>query len=103
MSIKYGKLIRDNIPDIIKSQGKTPIVRVLSDNDYKHFLGKKLIEEANEFLDDSSLEEFCDLMEVMDAIKKSMKFTDVDIETTRSAKILKNGGFDKKLLLEEVR
>ena len=29
-----GKLVRDKIPDIIKADGKTPIIRVLSEDEY---------------------------------------------------------------------
>ncbi|MCL2840450.1 MAG: nucleoside triphosphate pyrophosphohydrolase [Defluviitaleaceae bacterium] len=102
MTIKYGKLIRDNIPDIIKSQGKIPVTKVLSDDEYKHFLGKKLLEEVHEYLEDNCIEEFCDILEVMDAIKKNMNFTNAEIKSAQSAKTLKNGRFEKKLFLEEV-
>ena len=31
----YKKLVRDKIADIIKSNGETPIIRILSNNEYK--------------------------------------------------------------------
>jgi len=100
--IEYKKLVRDNIPDIIKAQGKTPIVRTLSDEEYMVCLKEKLIEEVNEFIGDLSIEEFGDILEVMDAIKKHMNFKDVDISTAKSTKRLKNGSFDKKIFLEVI-
>lgn len=30
----YNKLVRDNIPSIIESNGETPITRILSDEEY---------------------------------------------------------------------
>ncbi|MCL2409708.1 MAG: nucleoside triphosphate pyrophosphohydrolase [Oscillospiraceae bacterium] len=100
--MKYGKLVRDNIPDIIQRQGKTPAVRVLSDDEYRVYLNKKLLEEVNEYLENSCVEEFCDILEVLDAVRKSMNFSDADIDAFKSAKAAQNGKFDKKLFLEEV-
>jgi len=44
----YGKLVRDNIPDIIISNDERPITRKLDEDEYKKELLKKLVEESNE-------------------------------------------------------
>ena len=44
----YNKLVRDNIPSIIKGNGATPITRILNEEEYKKELEKKLYEEYNE-------------------------------------------------------
>lgn len=64
----YGKLVRDKIPDIIKENGEFPIFDILSDDDYKIELERKLLEECNEVLNSSGsdrIEELADLLEVM--------------------------------------
>ena len=38
---EYDKLVRDNIPDIIKNNGDEPIYRILEDNEYLEYLYKK--------------------------------------------------------------
>ena len=52
----YRKLVRDNIPDIIKKNGEEPIIMELSDNDYKLELEKKLFEECNEVLNSNGID-----------------------------------------------
>ena len=42
---QYNKLVRDNIPEIIIADNCTPITRILSDEEYKIELEKKLYEE----------------------------------------------------------
>ena len=43
----YNKLVRDNIPNIIKEKGEEPITRILSDEEYKKELEKKLNDYTN--------------------------------------------------------
>ena len=40
MERTYNKLVRDNIPNIIKSNGETPITRILTNEEYKQELEK---------------------------------------------------------------
>lgn len=37
-----NKLVRDNIPNIIKENGEVPITRILTDEEYKKELEKKV-------------------------------------------------------------
>ena len=102
MEIIYKKLIRDNIPEIIAAQGKTLTIRTLSDDEYLNALNHKLREEISEYLEDSCLEELCDILEVVYAIAGAKGYTGKDIEDCRHAKNLKSGAFEKKLFLEKV-
>lgn len=47
----YNKLVRDKIPNIIKEKNETPVVKVLTDEEYKKELEKKLYEEYQEVLE----------------------------------------------------
>lgn len=51
-----GKLVRDKIPEIIKEDGKTPITRILDDEEYLDELDIKLSEEVQEYQADKSIE-----------------------------------------------
>ena len=101
----YNKLVRDNIPEIIKSNGETPITRILDDEEYKKELERKLLEEYNEVLEssgDNRMEELADMLEVMISIAELENKTLEDIINICEEKRKKRGGFKKKLYLEKV-
>lgn len=102
MEREYNKLVRDNIPEIIESEGNTPIMRVLDMEDYKICLFEKLKEEVFEFQADESIEELSDVLEVIDALKAVLKYSDDLIEEVKAQKAKKNGKFQKRLFLEKV-
>ena len=43
--MKYNKLVRDRIPEIIEGSGKICVTEILSDKDYLRMLDAKLDEE----------------------------------------------------------
>lgn len=102
MEKKYDKLIRDNIPEIITSQGKKPVTRVLTNEEYKQYLSKKLQEEVDEFMEDTCIDELCDILEVLEAISEVMGFSETQIKEAKKQKADKNGSFSKRLCLEKV-
>ena len=76
-SIKYNKLVRDKIPEIITSKGFEPIYEILNEEDYLKKLNEKLQEELDEYKKDETTEELADLVEVIYSI---LKFKNVSIE-----------------------
>ena len=103
---KYNKLVRDNIPDIIKSNGQIPITRILSDNEYKIELEKKLYEEYLEVIESSGedrIEELADMLEVINALAHLENKTLDDVVLAANLKCKKRGAFTKKIFLEGVK
>lgn len=94
---KEGKLVRDNIPQIIEAAGKKPIIEILSDEDYLVELDKKLNEEVAEYQEDKSLEEMADVLEVLFAICEARGHSVEELMRMRDIKKIARGGFEKKI------
>ena len=103
--MSYKKLVRDNIPNIIRNNGEEPITRILSDSEYKIELEKKLLEECQEVInstEEDRIEELADLLEVMMALSNIQGKTLEDIIKVCDSKRHKRGGFQQKIFLEDV-
>lgn len=101
----YKKLVRDKIPEIIKGNNQNPITRILSDEEYKFELEKKLNEEYQEVLSATGanrIEELADMLEVMIYLAKLENKDLKDIIEVCDKKHAKRGGFDDKIYLEDV-
>lgn len=92
-----GKLVRDKIPQIIMSDGKNPIVRTLSDEEYLTELDRKLDEEVAEYQADKSLEEMADVLEVLFAICEARGYSVDELMKVRDEKRENRGGFKEKI------
>lgn len=99
----YNKLVRDRIPEIIESDGRKCTTEVLSDDRWLQMLDAKLNEELAEYQESKSLEELADLLEVMRAVVKAKGWNWEQLEQVRQEKAARRGGFEKKILLKEVR
>lgn len=99
------KLIRDNIPEIIKNKkGKSPkIDKIKNKKEFLNYLLMKLVEESQEALnytsDQNLIEELGDIKEIVVKILEIQKIEEKELERIRLLKREKNGGFDKKLIL----
>lgn len=102
----YDKLVRDNIPNIIKNNGGEPIYRELEQDEYWDYLLKKDEEELLEVKEAKSLSdrkmELADKLEIIRAMAEFSGFSLQDIIEESDIKKEKNGGFQKRLLLEKV-
>ena len=101
--IMYNKLVRDRIPEIIQSTGKTCTTEILSTEDYLHMIDVKLDEELAEYHKDQNIEELADLLEVIRAATIARGYSLEDLERVRAEKVAKRGGFEKRILLVEVQ
>lgn len=102
----YNKLVRDNIPKIIKDDGREPIVKVLDDKTFKKELEIKLLEEYKEVLSadtsEDRIEELADMLEIIRSLSILENKTLEDIIEVANLKRNKRGGFEKKIFLERV-
>lgn len=105
--MKYNKLVRDKIPEIIGGNKEEAIYRYLSDSEFKEYLKLKLSEELNEVLnsknDYETLEEVADLLEVIKFYLKVHNYTLEDALNMCEVKNEKRGSFNKKILLIETK
>lgn len=99
----YNKLVRDKIPGNIDNEpGRKSKYRILDDDEYLDELNKKVLEEANEFIEENSIEELGDLMEVINAIMKLKGYKMEEVHKVMKAKADKKGVFNDKIYLEYV-
>lgn len=104
--MSYQKLVRDKIPEIIKSNGADPIIRTLNNVEYKQELEKKLHEEYLEVINSSCssrIEELADMLEVIKALAILEDSTLEDVINVAKEKVKKRGSFEKRIYLEGVK
>lgn len=96
----FNKLVRDKIPEIIVSDGKTPKIKILDNNQYVEELNKKLSEEVCEYLADGNIEELADIEEVLRALLEVKGVSYEDFDKMRENKCKVRGAFKDRIFLE---
>lgn len=96
------KLGRDNIHENLALKNETAVTYVLSDEEYRVALFKKLQEEVNEFLEEPIPEELADILEVIHALAPIVAGSWDELEKVRKEKLAFRGGYEKKLFLVEI-
>ncbi len=103
----YNKLVRDKIPQIIETSGKSCDVKVLNEEEYEAALKKKMQEELNEFLEakdkNEQIHELADLLEVIYSFAHNQGTTIEELENIRKNKQDGRGGFGEKIMLLTVQ
>lgn len=93
-----GKLVRNKIPEIIAAETGKPVkFRVLTEDEYKDALHKKLDEEVAEFHQSGDVEELVDIYEVIVALAASKGVYDLDRKSMDKQK--RRGGFNNRYFL----
>lgn len=103
MRKEYYKLVRDAIPDIIRSHGQICEVNIMTEEDYRQALREKLVEEAHEVVATSTLgdlvTELADLQEVLDALMKAYAISPETIGIEQERRRTERGGFERRFRL----
>ena len=101
--VKYNKLIRDKIPEIIRGAGWIPTVRVLKGREFLSAIKKKVFEEAEELIQTKDkkgiIDEIVDIQELLEVLTSEVGLTKTEIKKLQMVKREKRGGFKKKLFL----
>lgn len=99
--MRYNKLVRDRVVEIIEAKGEKAIYHGADDAEYREKLNEKLQEEILEFIKDESKEEMADVFEVITAILAEKKWNIEEIIEIQKKKREERGGFEKRIILEE--
>ncbi len=102
MSPVYNKLVRDRIPDIIQAAGRTCTTEILGDEEYRHALQEKLVEEAHEAAHADRVDlitELADLQEVIEAVLRLEGIAREDVAAEQRRRREERGGFERRLCL----
>lgn len=104
--MKYNKLVRNNIPEIIRKKGQTPTCRKAEPGERRNYAVQKLWEEVGEYVDAKTraekIRELGDILEVVRLLCKVDKIFFKAVENERKKKAKERGTFDEWVILEQV-
>jgi predicted house-cleaning noncanonical NTP pyrophosphatase (MazG superfamily) len=99
----HNKLVRDNIPTILKQNNIAYEIEILDQDRFERLLLDKLEEEAQEAavsLDEDLLEELADIESLIDAILELKGWNRESLKTMQIEKDDKAGVFEKRIFLK---
>ena len=103
---RFNKLIRDKLPLIISQGGIDVIYKNLNGDELLEKLKEKLNEEVKEVVlsnsKEQTIEELADLLEVIQALAKTINIDLQVIEEVRRIKYEKRGGFEEGVFVDKV-
>jgi predicted house-cleaning noncanonical NTP pyrophosphatase (MazG superfamily) len=105
MPVPCRKLVRDRIPEIIQSEGRRPVTRMLDEASYREALLAKLIEEAQEASHataDGLPGELANVLEVLRALTVTAGMSWAQLLALADDKRSRRGGFGRRIFLETV-
>ena len=91
---RRNKLVRDKIPDIIRQEGRSPILKKLEGRSLIKALNEKLIEEHEEYIDGQGVDELADIIEVAMSLARMKGVSEKQFLKLVSEKREQNGGFE---------
>ncbi len=98
----YNKLVRDRIPEIIRSGGKQCGIETMPEAEYRQALLEKLVEEAQEACGaapDELPTELADLQEVVISVLAAWHISSEKVQQIQDQRRAERGGFEQRLKL----
>lgn len=94
------KLVRDRIPELIQQSGQIcNYAEVKNPELFVELLRAKLIEEVNEFISTSNVEELADISLVIETIAGVLGHTEEQFKKVCADKIEERGKFENKYII----
>lgn len=105
-SFQINKLIRDQIPELMRVKGVVMHNRVMDQEEFIQKLKDKLHEECQEVIQSNTseelLEELADVLDVIHALSSAHHFSIEQIEEKRIEKRQQKGGFESRIFNHHV-
>lgn len=103
--IYYNKLVRDNIPDMIRAKRKNCEVLQITDmQEFQQELFKKIKEEAASLASvrtrEEFLSEYADLMIVLNTVMQQLEITPEEVTKAKADNYLKKGSYKHRYFLK---
>lgn len=98
----FGKLVRDNVPQILENQGNKCDVDTLNKDHALEYLYIKLQETIFDLVDTEDLDELADILEIVYTIGGKYGYSSEDIIKRMIEKKEEYGSFEKNLLLKKI-
>ena len=99
----YNKLVRDNIPEIIRQHGDTCQTETMTESEFQWALRQKVVEEAQEVMQATThsnlVQELADLYEVVDMLLQTNDITPDMLRTEQERRRVTLGSFAQRIKL----
>ena len=102
MRRSYNKLVRDNLPQLIKESGRECSYRIMNDHEYYNALLDKVDEEIEEYRASGNEEEIADVYEVLDCLVQLKEYEPMHIDYLRLIRKEARGSYKDRVLLIDV-
>ncbi len=102
--VTQRKLVRDRVPQILRSHGIEPVTSVLTPGEYTAALMDKLVEESTELRGavtaEERIAELADVWEVFTSLCDDVGFTLDEVAQAAEFTRLVRGGFSERISME---
>ena len=102
MKRTFNKLVRDNIPRLIRESGRKCTFQILNEEEYQDALIDKIVEEVEEFRVTGNEEELADLYEALECLVNLKNYEPMHIDYLKLMRREARGSYSERILLKEV-